>query len=518
MIRSHHESAGRARMSTDARYLAFDLGAESGRAVLGRFDGERVTLEEVHRFPNTPVKLPDGLHWDVLRIFAEMKDGLAKAAGLVGGAGLHGIGVDTWGVDFGLLDRDGALVGNPYHYRDERTEGMLEEAFRRVPREKVYRTTGIQFLRLNTVYQLLAMESSPLLEAGETFLMIPDLLNYWLTGEKTCEYTNATSTQLYDIESDGWATEMMGDLGIPTRLFPGIVAPATDLGPLLPEVAKETGFEDAEIPVIAVASHDTASAVAAVPAEVESFAYISSGTWSLVGVETPRAVTTPEAMRANFTNEGGFGGRKRLLKNVMGLWLLQECRREWTREGDEYPYEELVRLAEEAPAFGALVDPDHPSFMAPGDMLGRVRSFCEETGQEPPQGPGEVSRCIFDSLALRYRQVIEEAEGLTGRPVEAVHVVGGGSRNALLCQLTADATRRPVLAGPVEATAMGNVMVQALTRGQVGSLEEIRAVVRSSVEVERHEPRGDAEQWNEVARRFSTLLDAAAVPGGPEGG
>lgn len=502
----------------NAVYLAFDLGAESGRAVLGRFDGQRVTLEEVHRFPNTPVKLSDGLHWDVLRIFAEMKEGLAKAAGLVDDAGLQGIGVDTWAVDFGLLDRDGALVGNPYHHRDGRTEGMLEEAFRRLPREEMYRTTGIQFLRINTVYQLLAMENSPLLGVGETLLMIPDLLNYWLTGEKACEYTNATSTQLYDLERDGWATEMMGSLGIPARMFPRIIPPATELGPLLPEVAEEAGLEGVGIPVIAVASHDTASAVVAVPAEVESFAYVSSGTWSLVGVETPRAVTTPEAMSANFTNEGGVGGRKRLLKNVMGLWLLQECRREWASNGEEYHYEELVRLAEEAPAFGALVDPDHPSFMAPGDMLGRIRSFCEETGQEPPQGPGEISRCIFDSLALRYRHVIEQAERLSGRPVEAVHVVGGGSRNALLCQLTADATRLPVLAGPVEATAMGNVTVQALARGQVGSLEEIRAVVRSSVEVDRYEPRGDAERWKDVAERFSRLLDTAAVSSGPEGG
>jgi rhamnulokinase len=505
-------------MSARANYLALDLGAESGRAVLGRFDGERVTLEEVHRFPNAPVELPDGLHWDVLRIFAEIKEGLAKAAGLVGDAGLQGIGVDTWGVDFGLLDRDGSLVGNPYHHRDGRTEGMLEEAFRRLPREEMYRTTGIQFLRINTVYQLLAMENSPLLEAGETLLMIPDLLNYWLTGEKACEYTNATSTQLYDLEGDGWATGMMGDLGIPARLFPRIIPPATELGPLLPEVAKEAGLEGAEVPVIAVASHDTASAVVAVPAEGPGFAYVSSGTWSLVGVETPEAVTTPEAMGANFTNEGGVGGRTRLLKNVMGLWLLQECRREWARDGTEHSYEDLVRLAEEAPAFGALVDPDHPSFMTPGGMLGRVRDFCEETGQEPPRGPGEISRCIFDSLALKYRHVIGQAEGLSGRPVEAVHVVGGGSRNALLCQLTADATRRPVLAGPVEATALGNVMVQALARGQVGSPEEIRAVVRSSVGVERHEPGGDAGRWGDVAERFSTLLDTAAVPSGPEGG
>ena len=504
-------------MSVGAGYLAFDLGAESGRVVLGRFDGERVTLEEVHRFPNMPIRLPDGLHWDVLRIFAEIKEGLTRAASLAGEGGIQGIGVDTWAVDFGLLDRDGSLVGNPYHHRDERTEGMLEEAFRRVPKEEIYGTTGIQFLRINTLYQLLAMEKSPLLEAGETLLMVPDLLNYWLTGEKACEYTNATSTQLYDLERDGWATEMMERLGIPARLFPRIISPAMELGPLLPEVAEEASL-NGEVPVIAVASHDTASAVVAVPAEVESFAYVSSGTWSLVGVETPQAVTTTEAMEANFTNEGGLGGRTRLLKNVMGLWLLQECRREWAKDGEGYSYEELVRLAEEAPAFSAFVDPDHSSFMAPGGMLGRIRSFCEETGQDPPRGPGEISRCIFDSLALKYRHVIEQAERLSGRPVEAIHVVGGGSRNALLCQLTADTTRLPVLAGPVEATAMGNVMVQALARGRVNSLEEIRAVVRHSAEATRYEPGGDAERWGKLIEQFSKLLETAAVLSGREGG
>lgn len=505
-------------MNENDCYLAFDLGAESGRAVLGRFDGEHVTLEEIHRFPNTPVKLPSGLHWDVLRIFADVKMGLAKAASIVGKDGLRGVGVDTWAVDFGLLDREGSLVGNPYHHRDGRTEGIMEEAFRRVPKEELYRTTGIQFLRINTLYQLFAMEDSPLLEAAETLLMIPDLLNYWLTGEMGCEYTNATSTQLYDLQSNGWATEMMERLGMSSRLFPSILWPATEIGYLLPEVAEEVGLEDGGVPVIAVASHDTASAVVAVPAEVEHFAYISSGTWSLVGMEVPQSVTTTEAMEANFTNEGGFGGRTRLLKNVMGLWLLQECRREWAASGANYSYEQLARLAEEAPAFGALVDPDHPSFIAPGEMLGRIRNFCEETGQEPPQGPGEVSRCIFDSLALKYRHVIDQAERLAGSPVETVHVVGGGSRNELLCQLTADATRRPVVAGPVEATALGNIMVQALAHGRVDSLEEIRDVVGSSVETTRYEPRGDADRWREVTEQFSKLLDETTMASDPEGG
>jgi rhamnulokinase len=441
-----------------AGYLAVDLGAESGRVVLGRFDGGRVSLEEVHRFPNTAVRLPDGLHWDVLRILSEVKDGLARAARE---EKIEGVGVDSWGVDFGLLDSEGVLVSNPYHHRDARTEGMMEEAFGLVSKEEIYQTTGIQFLPINTLYQLLAMRGSPLLEAAETMLLIPDLINYWLTGEKTCEYTNATTTQLLDFEGR-WSHDLFGRMGLPTRVLAPVVPPATELGPLLPDVAEEIG---AGPPVFAVASHDTASAVVAVPAHDEDFAYISSGTWSLVGVETPEPVVTREAMEANLTNEGGFGGKTRLLRNVMGLWLLQECRRTWAREGREYSYEELAHMAEDAPAGGPVVDPDHPAFLAPGDMLSRIRRFCEATGQEQPQEPGVVTRCVLESLALKYRWVLEKTEEIIGREVGVVHVVGGGVRNELLCQLTADAARRPVVAGPVEATALGNLMVQAYARG-----------------------------------------------------
>src|SRR5919202_3862479 len=426
-----------------AGYLAVDLGAESGRIVLGRFDGRRVSLEEIHRFPNLPVRLPDGLHWDVLRILHEIKEGLAKARR---GVEIEGVGVDSWGVDFGLLDRDGALVSNPYHHRDSRTEGMVDEALRLASRKEIYGTTGIQFLPINTLYQLLAMRGSPLLEAAETLLLIPDLINYWLTGEKACEYTNATTTQLYGLQAGGWAQDLLQRMSLPVDVFPKIVPPATELGPLLPEVAEEVGL-GAQLPVVAVASHDTASAVVAVPAEGESFAYLSSGTWSLVGVETPQPVLTQEAMEANFTNEGGFGGRTRFLKNVMGLWLLQECRRVWAQEGQEYSYEELTHFAEEAPAYGPLVDPDHPSFLAPGDVPSRIQRFCEATDQRPPEEVGQVARCIFESLALKYQWVVAQAGEIAGQNVEAVHVVGGGSQNSLLCQLTADATRLPVLAG-----------------------------------------------------------------------
>jgi rhamnulokinase len=361
------------------------------------------------------------------------------------------------------------------------------------------------------------MRGSPLLEAAESLLLIPDLMNYWLTGEKACELTNATTTQLYGLEAGGWAQDLLQRMTLPAGVFPKIVPPAAELGPLLPEVAEEVGLS-AQLPVVAVASHDTASAVVAVPAEGENFAYVSSGTWSLVGVETPQPVVTQEAMEANFTNEGGFGGRTRFLKNVMGLWLLQECRRIWAQEGQEYSYEELARLAEEAPASGPLVDPDHPSFLEPGDMPSRIRRFCEATGQQLPEEPGHVARCVFESLALKYRWVVEQAGEIAGQNVEAIHVVGGGSQNSLLCQLTADAIGLPVLAGPVEATALGNVMVQAYSRGHVESLEEIRAVVRRSTEIDRYAPGGDPDEWDELREKFSGVVDASQTVDDLEGG
>jgi rhamnulokinase len=495
-------------MAVDSTFLAVDLGAESGRAVLGRFDGERIVLEEVHRFPNTPVRLPDGLHWDVLGIFGEIKNGLAKAVKDAGR--IESMGVDAWGVDFALLDQDGALISNPYHYRDPRTEGMAERAFDRMPREEIYDVTGIQFMPINTLYQLLAMEDSPLLGAARTLLLIPDLIGYWLTGERACEFTIASTTQLCDARSGDWARDLMKNMGLPGHIFVEIIPPGTDLGPLLVGVGEETGVKE-RFPVTAVASHDTASAVVAVPAQGENFAYISSGTWSLVGVELPEPAIALEGMHANFTNEGGFAGTTRFLKNVMGLWILQECRRTWAREGRDYSYEELTRLAEAVPAAGSLLDPDHPSFLPPGDMPGRIRRFCRETGQSLPEKPGEVVRCVLQSLALKYRWVLERTEEITGRRAEVIHVVGGGVRNALLCQLTADATRRPVRAGPVEATALGNLLVQAYSRGYLSSLEEIRAAVRGSpVEVRDYEPKGSEDEWEDAYERLRRIMDAAA--------
>ncbi len=501
-------------MAGRTTFLAVDLGAESGRVLLGRFDGERVELEDIHRFPNVPVRLPTGLHWDVLRIISEVKEGLAKA---LREERIESVGVDSWGVDFALLDGDGALISNPHHYRDTRTEGAVEEMFARLPKAGIYRVTGIQFLHINTLYQLLAMQGSPLLEVAETLFLIPDLMNYFLTGERACEYTNATTTQLYDLESGGWSRELLEGVEVPASLLAPIVQPATGLGTLLPGVAEEVGAST-EPDIVTVASHDTASAVVAVPAKGGDFAYISSGTWSLVGVELAAPVLTREAMEANFTNEGGFGGKTRFLKNVMGLWLLQECRRHWAGEGRDYSYEELARLAEEVTTGGPLIDPDHPAFLAPGDMPSRITRFCKATGQKPPKEPGQFARCVFESLALKYQYVIEQAGDLAGLSIREINVVGGGVRNTLLCQMTADAARLPVVAGPVEATAIGNVMVQAFARGLVGSLEDIRAVVRRSFEVSTYEPGGSAEDWSALRARFRRVMDVSVELDLLEGG
>jgi rhamnulokinase len=494
-------------MSKTLDLLAFDLGASGGRAVLGSFDGDRLRLNEVHRFSNGPVRLPDGLHWDVLRLFAEVKRGLALCGEKHGRPA--SIGVDTWGVDFALLDRQGALLGNPHHYRDSRTEGMIEKAFQRVPREEIFERTGIQFMRMNSLYQLLSMalSRSPLLEAAETLLMIPDLLNYWLSGRAVCEFTDATTTQFYDPRAGGWATTMLERLGIPTHFLAEVVPPGTVLGPLLPSVAEETGLAD--VPVVAPACHDTASAVAAVPASEEDWAYVSSGTWSLVGMEVREPIITPESLAGNVTNEGGVAGTFRFLKNVAGLWLVQECRRAWAQQGDEYSYDELTRMAEAASPFPALIDPDDPSFLDPPDMPRAIAGYCLRSGQTPPEGLGSIVRCVLESLALKCRWVLDSIEEMRRRPIRVIHVVGGGSRSRALCQFTANASGRPVMAGPAEATATGNILVQALALGHLSSLEEGRALVRRSFELPTYEPQHTAA-WDEAYGRFLSLLDKAA--------
>mgnify|MGYP005839784921 CR=1 FL=1 len=463
---------------------------------------------EVHRFPNGPLRASDGLHWDVHRLFAEMKRGLALAARNHGTPA--SVGVDTWGVDFALLDGSGELLGLPFHYRDGRTEGVMEKALQRVSREEIFDRTGVQFISINTLYQLYSMvlDGSPLLEKAATFLTIPDLFNYWLSGRAVCEFTNATTTQFYDPRAHAWALPLLEKLGIPTHFLPEIVPPGTVLGPLLPSVA---GGSLGGVPLIAPACHDTGSAVAAVPAAGDNFAYISSGTWSLVGVEEPEPIVTPQALAGNFTNEGGVGGF-RFLKNVTGMWLLQECRRRWAKEGDVLSYDGLTALAESAPPFRSFIDPDDPSFLNPQDMPLAVAAFCSRTGQTPPEDKGEIVRCVLESLALKYRRVIEQIEEIRGRRVDVVHVVGGGSRNRLLCRFTADATGKTVVAGPVEATAVGNVLVQLMALGRLSSLAEGRALMRRSFPVETYEPKTRAH-WDDAFLRFLPLLEKAPAAG-----
>jgi rhamnulokinase len=493
-------------------YLALDLGAESGRGLLGRFDGERLALEELHRFPNGPIRLLDTLYWDLPRLFDECKAALGKA--VAGGRRLDGVGVDTWGVDFALVGRGDTLLGNPVHYRDARTEGMMEAAFARVSRERIYEVTGLQFLPFNTLYQLLALKraGSPLLEVAETLLMMPDLFGWLLTGRRAGERTDASTTQLLDPRSGAWSDELCDALGLPRRILPDLIEPGTELGPLRGSVAEEVGTSP--MPILATAGHDTASAVAAVPASTPShgsgppdWCYLSSGTWSLLGVEVPRPVINEATRRYNFTNEGGVAGTTRLLKNIMGLWLVQECRRTWARAGRDHSYEEVTAMAEAARPFATLVDPDDASFLAPGDMPGRLAAYCLKMGQTPPQDDGAFVRCALESLALKYRWTVERLEQVLGTTIRTIHVVGGGAKNALLCRFTADACGRPVHAGPVEATAMGNILVQAMGRGRLGSLADVRAVVSRSAPVVIYEPR-DTAAWDDAAGRFAALVPA----------
>ncbi len=488
---------------TAVRYLAFDLGAESGRAMGASFAGGKLMLEELHRFPTGPVRVLDNLHWDVLRFWSEINSGLARAASMYGDS-LASLGLDTWGVDYGLLAADDTLLGNPYHYRDERTNGMVEEAFAIVPRAEIYAQTGIQFLQLNTLYQLLAMvrAGSPLLDTARCLLTMPDLFNFWLSGVKTNEFTNATTTQCFDTRKQAWADGLLAALGIPRRLFQEITRPCSVLGMLRAPVAEEAGCRP--LPVVAVGSHDTASAVAAVPAEGKYFIYISSGTWSLMGVENDAALVNAQTLAYDFTNEGGVNHTFRFLKNIMGMWPLQECRREWARAGQSYSYDDLTALAREAEPLRSLILPSDARFFAPGQMVERIQGFCQETGQPVPQTPGGVARCALESLALEYRWVAEKLELLNGRKYPVIHIIGGGSRNRLLNQFTADATGCTVVAGPVEATAIGNVLAQMIALGHISSLAEGRALVRQSFEVSAFRP-GSKDAWDAAYERYMRL-------------
>jgi rhamnulokinase len=492
---------------TSRNFVAIDLGAESGRAVVGQLDGQQLSLHEAHRFRNGPVHVAGHLHWDVLRLFEEIQNGLQLSARHASRGEIASLGVDTWGVDFGLLDRTGALIGNPYHYRDHRTDGVMEQVFGRVPRAEVFAATGIQFMQLNTLYQLYAMADSPALASAETLLMMPDLFNYWLTGEKVSEFTIATTTQFYDSLKGAWADELLGRLGLPTRIMPRVIPPATVIAPRLPAPADHAGLANTR--VVAPACHDTGSAVAAVPARADHYAYISSGTWSLMGVVTPAPVITDVTRDLNFTNEGGVGGTIRLLKNITGLWLVQECRRAWARAGDELSYDAITTLVEQAAPFCAFVDPDHNSFLNPPDMPQAICAYCDKTGQPAPCDRGSLVRIALESLACKYRVTLESLEKILGYRLEVIHIVGGGSQNQLLCQFTADACGRPVYAGPVEATALGNVLAQVIALGECASWAEARELGRAAFPLKLYEPRHTAA-WDEAYARFQQVLAKAS--------
>ena len=483
-------------------YLAFDLGAQSGRAVLAHLQSGILTTEEVHRFPNEPVDYGGSLHWDVPRLWLELRNTLSR----LGEVELAGIGVDAWGVDYALLGERGDLLENPYHYRDRRTEAIMEDVLRTVSKEEIYNETGIQFMPINTLYQLVAAQrrTPKLLAAAKYLLTIPDLFNYWLTGNATCEFTNATTTQMVDPVKRTWATNLMQRLELPANLPGPIVEPGSILGTLLPEITCHSSYAGAT--VIAPACHDTGSAVAAISAR-DGTAFLSSGTWSLLGTELDYPVITPEALRLNFTNEGGVNGTTRLLKNVMGLWMLQGCRQSWTARGFSYEYLELIELAARQPSFRHLVDPDDESFLRPSDMLASIDKFCTRTHQSVPKEPGAYVRAVLESLAFKYRLILRNLEQVTGKHIEQIRIIGGGSKNRLLNQLTADATGRTVLAGPAEATSLGNIAVQIFATGEAASLQEVRAIIDRSFPTEIFEPM-ETDKWDQHAERFEQYCES----------
>lgn len=487
--------------------LAYDLGASSGRVLLGKLNDSAIEVKEIHRFANDPVQVGNRLQWDILRLYHEIKQGLLKTkhAGITP----KSLAIDSWAVDFGLISRSGELLGNPYHYRDHQTDGVMEKVIQNLGQSYIFNRTGIQFLPFNTIYQLVAMTEakSPLLQEAEHFLMIPDLLRHFLTGEMFNEFSNATTTQLYNPILGCWDEEMLTRLGISSTLFSKVVEPGTAVGQLLPSVCDELGI--GSIPVITVGEHDTASAVAAVPALDSSFAYLSSGTWSLLGTEVQTPVITDKAMHHNFTNEGGVGGSFRLLKNIMGLWILQELKREWDWKGKNYAYPELVTMARQAPAFGSLIYPDDALFLHPGDMTTRIRKYCLQSGQRVPEHPGDFVRCVLESLALQYRYVFDLTQSVSDQQFNGLHMVGGGIQNELLCQWTADAIGKPVWAGPAEGSAIGNLTVQWIASGEFSDLREARRAIRDSFGVKEYEPE-DREIWEEAYSRFKYIAKLEA--------
>jgi rhamnulokinase len=481
---------------------AVDLGASGGRVMTATVGDGVLDLREVHRFPNRPVTVGGTLHWDVLALYAGIVEGLAAARHTA--AGVDSIGIDSWAIDYGVLDGSGVLLGNPVHYRDRRTDGVMTSVVERIGAARMYEITGLQQLPFNTIYQLVAAKGSTELAHASSLLLIPDLFGYWLTGQRVTELTNASTTQLLDVSTRTWSPQLLAAIGLDASVWPPLTEPAAVVGTLLPEVAEATGLAP-DTPVVTVASHDTASAVIGVPAESPNFAYISCGTWSLVGLELDSPVLTEESRVANFTNEAGIDSTVRYLRNVMGLWLLQESLRTWAGAGLPADLEQLLAQAAAVPAFTNVIDPDHPTLLPPGDMPSRVAGLCIDSGQAPPRSPAETVRCILDSLALAYRRAISAASELSGRDVDVVHVVGGGARNSLLCQLTADACGLPVLAGPVEASALGNALVQGRAAGVIPpDLPAMRALLVQTQSIRRFNPTGSQSVWDAAQRRVGT--------------
>lgn len=494
-------------MNEVSKYLALDLGAESGRVIAGHYRAGVLTIEEIHRFTNEPVQYCGGLHWDAPRLWLELLCGLRKAGDR--SSRFDGIGVDAWGLDYALLGEHGALLENPYHYRDARTDGIVERVCSIVPSDAIYRQTGSQFMQINGLYQLYAASrrTPKLLRAAEWLVTMPDLFNYWLTGTICCEFSNATTLQFFDLLDHCWARTLLDKLEIPTHFLAPIVEPGTSIGCVLDEVVRQTGLASA--PVIAPACHDTGSAFAAVPSDERS-AFLSSGTWSLLGAEVPRPVITAEAQRLNFTNEGGVEGTTRLLKNISGLWLLQSCRRHWQTAVRQFDYADLARMAEGEVPLRSLVDPDHPSFLRANNMPEAIAAFCRRTGQPEPNSPGAVTRTVLDSLALKYKYVLDALQQLTGVVYKQIRVAGGGARNTLLNQLTAEATGILVIAGPIEATALGNIAVQLCATAAVASLREARSVIDRSFSVEHFHPR-DSGLWASAYVRFRQYCELSPL-------
>ncbi len=491
-------------MNKSNQVLAFDFGASSGRAMLGRLENGQIKLEEIHRFSNDPVPVGKTLYWDALRLFHEIRQGLVKAKAY---GKIDSIGIDTWGVDFGLVDSSGRLLENPVHYRDTRTAGMLDKVSQVIPWQELYGRTGIQYQRFNTIFQLAAIqrENPALLDRADKLILMPDLFTYWLTGRMQSEKTMASTGQLLNPWTGQWDTELLERLGIPTRLLCPLVDPGSQAGTLSQTLCDELGLDP--IPVVSVAAHDTASAVAAVPAEESDFIYISSGTWSLMGIERSSPLISDEIEKMNFTNERGYDNTIRFLKNIMGLWLIQESRRQWIREGDQPSFGDLEQEAMREKPFAFLIDPDDPRLGTPGDLPSRIREICQETGQGTPQRRGEIVRCIYESLALKYRTTRDQIEQISGHAYPAIHVVGGGTKDTLLSQFTANATGRRVLTGPAEGTAMGNVAVQLIANGAIRSLTEARKIIADSTEIKVYEPE-QTDRWNEAFARFESLFQS----------